>query len=69
MKKLLTLLLFSVVSTYAQKAEEKVTFTAKIANRNSDSIVIRSGRNFTKTIKINNKSLKRKDVLMIYLQF
>lgn len=55
MKKLLTLLLFSVVSTYAQKAEEKVTFTAKIANRNSDSIVIRSGRNFTKTIKINNK--------------
>ena len=55
MKKLLTLLLFSVVSTYAQKADEKVTFTAKIANRNSDSIVIRSGRNFTKTIKINNK--------------
>lgn len=55
MKKLLLLLLLTVVSTYAQKSDDKATFTAKIANRNSDSIVIRSGRNFTKTIKINAK--------------
>lgn len=55
MKKLITVLLLTIVSTYAQKTEDKITFTAKIANRNSDSIVIRSGRNFSKTIKINKK--------------
>jgi thiol-disulfide isomerase/thioredoxin len=55
MKKLITVLLLTIASSYAQKAEDKITFTAKIANRNSDSIVIRSGRNFSKTIKINKK--------------
>lgn len=54
MKKLITLLLLTVVSTYGQKAGEKLSFTAKIENRNSDSIVIRS-RSFSKTIKINKK--------------
>lgn len=54
MKKLITLLLLTVVSTYGQKAEEKLSFTAKIENRNSDSIVIRS-RSFSKTIKIDKK--------------
>ncbi len=53
-EKLITLLLLTVVSTYGQKAEEKLSFTAKIENRNSDSIVIRS-RSFSKTIKIDKK--------------
>ena len=41
MKKLITLLLLTVVSTYGQKPADKLSFSAKIENRNSDSIVIR----------------------------
>ena len=54
MKKLITLLLLTVVSTYGQKPADKLSFSAKIENRNSDSIVIRS-RSFSKTIKIDKK--------------
>lgn len=54
MKKVITLLLLTVVSTYGQKAADKLSFTANIENRNSDSIVIRS-RGFSKTIKIDKK--------------
>ncbi|MBD3581849.1 TlpA family protein disulfide reductase [Flavobacterium selenitireducens] len=48
MKKLLIALLASSAGLYAQ--DNKVKFTAEIANRNSDSIVIQ-GRNFKKVIK------------------
>jgi len=48
MKKLIIALLASTAGLYAQ--DNKVKFTAEIANRNSDSIVIQ-GRNFKKVIK------------------
>ena len=47
MKKILLLLLLTATGTYAQA--DKVKFTAKIQNRNSDTLVIRS-RTFTKNI-------------------
>ncbi|CAM4049472.1 MULTISPECIES: TlpA family protein disulfide reductase [Flavobacterium] len=55
MKKVILLFLFAIVSTYAQDSSEMVSFEGKIANRNSDSIVVSSGRNFGKTIKLNKK--------------
>jgi len=48
MKKILLLLLFVYTGAFAQA--DKVKFTAKIQNRNSDSLVVRS-RTFTKVIK------------------
>jgi len=47
MKKILLLLLLTATGTYAQA--DKVKFMAKIQNRNSDTLVIRS-RTFTKNI-------------------
>ncbi|KGO92248.1 TlpA family protein disulfide reductase [Flavobacterium subsaxonicum] len=52
MKKILLLLLFVATGAFAQA--DKVKFTAKIENRNSDSLVVRS-RNFTKTLKADKK--------------
>ncbi len=49
------LFLFAVLSTYGQNSTEFVLFQGKIANRNSDSIVLSSGRSFKKTIKLNKK--------------
>lgn len=55
MKKGILLFLFAIVSTYAQNSSEIVSFEGKIANRNSDSIVVSSGRSFKKTIKLDKK--------------
>jgi len=52
MKKILLLLLFVATGAFAQA--DKVKFTAKITNRNSDSLVIRSST-FTKTLKADKK--------------
>jgi thiol-disulfide isomerase/thioredoxin len=52
MKKIALLFLFAFAGAYAQT--EQVKFTAKIQNRNSDSLVIRSQK-FTKTIKADAK--------------
>lgn len=50
------LLLFGVLSVIGQ-AKEQIKFTAKIANRNSDSLVIRGGGEFRKVIKIDKNGL------------
>ncbi|WP_130733305.1 TlpA disulfide reductase family protein [Flavobacterium sp. J27] len=55
MKKLVILLLFAVLSVQAQDASKMVSFEGKIANRNSDSIVLASGKNFKKTVRLNKK--------------
>lgn len=55
MKKRILLFLFAIISTYAQNNREMVSFEGKIANRNSDSIVVSSGRSFKKTIKLDKK--------------
>ena len=55
MKKLVILLLFAVLSINAQDATKMVSFEGKIANRNSDSIVIDSGKDFKKTIRLNKR--------------
>ncbi len=52
MKKIMLLFLFAFAGSFAQE----VKFTAKIQNRNSDSIAFR-GRNFMKSIKINDKGV------------
>jgi len=54
MKKILLLLLFVATGAFAQA--DKVKFTAKITNRNSDSLVIRSST-FTKTLKADKKGV------------
>lgn len=54
MRKSFMLLLFAVVASFAQNSNEMVTFEGKIANRNSDSLVVYSGRNFKKTLKLDN---------------
>ncbi|TRW26728.1 TlpA family protein disulfide reductase [Flavobacterium zepuense] len=54
MKKILLLLLLAATGTYAQA--DKVKFTAKIQNRNSDTLVIRS-RAFTKNIIADKKGV------------
>ena len=51
MKKILLLFLFAVTGTYAQ---DVVKFSAKIQNRNSDSLVIR-GENFNRVLKSDSK--------------
>ena len=55
MKKLVVLLLFAVLSIHAQDASKMVSFEGKIANRNSDSIVLASGKNFKKTLRLNKR--------------
>jgi thiol-disulfide isomerase/thioredoxin len=58
MKKIVvtSLLLLGTLSVIGQ-AKEQVKFTAKIANRNSDSLVIRGGGEFKKVIKIDKNGL------------
>lgn len=51
MKKILLLFLFAVTGTYAQ---DVVKFSAKIQNRNSDSLVIR-GENFNRVLRADTK--------------
>jgi len=55
MNKMMLLLLLVVTGTYAQTDKDVVKFTAKIANRNTDSIVIRGAAKFRKVIKLNDK--------------
>ncbi|VXB34007.1 Thioredoxin [Flavobacterium sp. 9AF] len=55
MKKLVTLIWLAVLSVHAQDASKMVTFEGKIANRNSDSIVLASGKNFKKTLRLNKR--------------
>ncbi|MCO6161944.1 TlpA disulfide reductase family protein [Flavobacterium sp. NRK F7] len=55
MKKLVILLLFAVLSIHAQDASKMVSFEGKIVNRNSDSIVLASGKNFKKTLRLNKR--------------
>lgn len=52
MKKMVFFFLFAAVASYAQT--DVVKFTAKIENRNGDTIYIRS-RNFNKAIAVNKK--------------
>lgn len=54
MKKIFLLFLFAFTGVYAQA--DKVKFTAKIENRNSDSLVIRS-QTFNKVIKSDAKGV------------
>ena len=51
-----SLLLFGILNVIGQ-AKEQIKFTAKIANRNSDSLVIRGGGEFRKVIKIDKSDL------------
>jgi thiol-disulfide isomerase/thioredoxin len=55
MKKMTFLLLFSVGVTFAQGNASKIKFTAKINNRNSDTLVIRGANNFKQVIPIDKK--------------
>lgn len=50
------LLFFGALNVIGQ-AKEQVKFTAKITNRNSDSLVIRGGGEFRKVIKIDKNGL------------
>lgn len=50
------LLLFGALNIFGQ-AKDQVKFTAKITNRNSDSLVIVGGDNFRKVIKIGSNDL------------
>lgn len=58
MKKIVvtSLLLFGALNVIGQ-AKEQIKFTAKIANRNSDSLVIKGGSEFRKVIKIDKNGL------------
>ncbi|GGF00903.1 TlpA family protein disulfide reductase [Flavobacterium limi] len=53
---LLALIMFSVFNVDAQ-TNNKIKFTAKIANRNSDTLVIRGANNFTQIIPIDKKGV------------
>jgi thiol-disulfide isomerase/thioredoxin len=53
MKKIVLLLLVIVFSSFTFLGKDEVSFTAKIENRNSDSLVIRGGNNFSKTLMLN----------------
>ena len=53
---LLALMMVSAFSINAQ-TKSQVKFTAKIANRNSDTLVIRGANNFTQVIPINEKEV------------
>lgn len=53
---LLALMLLGVFSINAQ-TKNQIKFTAKIANRNSDTLVIRGANNFKQVIPINSKEV------------
>jgi len=55
MKKLTFLLLLSGVCSFAQTAIEKTKFTASIANRSIDTIVIVGAQKYEKKIPVNSK--------------
>ena len=55
MKKLAFLLLLSGVCSFAQTAVEKTKFTATIANRTIDTLVIEGAQKFVKKIAANQK--------------
>ena len=50
------LLIFSIMTSIGQ-GKNQVKFTAKIANRNSDTLVIRGMNNFKQVIPINKKEV------------
>ncbi|QSW91113.1 MULTISPECIES: TlpA disulfide reductase family protein [Flavobacterium] len=50
------LLIFSTLNAIGQ-AKNEIKFTAKIANRNSDTLVIKGRNNFKQVIPINNKEI------------
>ncbi|NHN27182.1 TlpA family protein disulfide reductase [Flavobacterium jejuense] len=54
MKKLVILFLFAVLSVNAQETSQMVSFEGKIANRNSDSIVLAT-KGFQKTIRLSKR--------------
>lgn len=54
---MMLLLLLAVTGTYAQTDKDVVKFTAKIENRNTDSIVINGAAKFRKVIKLNPKGV------------
>ena len=49
-------MMFGAFSMNAQ-TKNQIKFTAKIANRNSDTLVIRGANNFIKVIPINKKEV------------
>lgn len=53
---LLALMMLSIFSVSAQ-TNNKIKFTAKIANRNSDTLVIQGGNGFKQVIPINKKEI------------
>ncbi|CAD0001745.1 TlpA family protein disulfide reductase [Flavobacterium salmonis] len=53
---LLALIVFSVFNINAQ-TKSQIKFTAKIANRNSDTLVIRGANDFKQVIPINKKGI------------
>lgn len=57
MNKMVLLLLLAVTSIYAQTGKDLVKFTAKIENRNTDSIVINGAAKFRKVIKLDKKGI------------
>ncbi|MCV9928035.1 TlpA family protein disulfide reductase [Flavobacterium sp. LS1R49] len=57
MRKMTLLLLFSVGVAFAQNSTNKIKFTAKIANRNSDTLVIKGANKFRHVIPIDKKEL------------
>jgi thiol-disulfide isomerase/thioredoxin len=57
MIKMTFLLLFSAGVTFAQNVADKIKFTAKITNRNSDTLVIRGANNFKQIIPIDKKDV------------
>jgi thiol-disulfide isomerase/thioredoxin len=55
MKKALLLFFASLLSGFAQTNTNTVSITVKIANRNSDTLTISSGRSFKEIVPINKK--------------
>ena len=53
---LLALMMLGAFSMNAQ-TKNQIKFTAKIANRNSDTLVIRGANNFIQVIPINKKEV------------
>ncbi|MEO7978318.1 TlpA disulfide reductase family protein [Flavobacterium sp.] len=53
---LVAFVVFSAIGFNAQ-TKNQIKFTAKIANRNSDTLVIRGANNFTQVIPINKKEI------------
>lgn len=53
MKKIVLLVLVIAFSSFTFLGKDEVSFTAKIKNRNSDSLTIRGGNNFSKILVVN----------------